>query len=664
MDEKKPRVPAVGVASGPHVFVYKNLRPFFKFTAPPVELDANEHSIWRQAVDGEADPATVRAMLKAAHDDGAKLSARSLAMLPMEDEDQLAAHVERVVRFPLRQDTVITCMGTMPKMVEEPDAMSSLVIGTESKLLIILDPSATTKLCEVQLPAVPTTMRVSGCFDVDWRIIVACRDARLYTVSIGEHRGTAVIRRPHIELETQVCGLVRVEKAIYVATADSQLHSYLQKGRKTFSLRMPAPVTNLELLTIRKTRVVNVVLAALATGEIRGYRDKELVDVIRVGEVVSALCCGSYGREDNTLVVVTRSGGLLVKMLPDPRRRALAIPKKTRMYLEQTDRERELAPRMHRQFQKDIVKLQLTAAKAYAGLLKKGELAGGAGGSPGANGDEGTVELNATVRGLGPYFHLVLELRAVGASALLQVPVCVTFDESTYRMPRALCRVPALCPGVTIRVIFEIECIDENAAAQDVTIVDWESADLRGQRRWTLPSRSTGPSRRRCPTASTALWRSRTRPSGRPSSATPRGKKRVVVLFTAKWCPPSRFFRRHYDEAAESSSTRLCWVDVEREEMVGVCRRSKVDCTPALVCLRGGAERGRLEGVSPKFSAEHPYTGPLLSSRTIEFAASARGASKGTSGRRKPLITLENFDAFADEDAFATARSTVSDLFG
>ena len=486
MDEKKPRVPAVGVASGPHVFVYKNLRPFFKFTAPPVELDANEHSIWRQAVDGEADPATVRAMLKAAHDDGAKLSARSLAMLPMEDEDQLAAHVERVVRFPLRQDTVITCMGTMPKMVEEPDAMSSLVIGTESKLLIILDPSATTKLCEVQLPAVPTTMRVSGCFDVDWRIIVACRDARLYTVSIGEHRGTAVIRRPHIELETQVCGLVRVEKAIYVATADSQLHSYLQKGRKTFSLRMPAPVTNLELLTIRKTRVVNVVLAALATGEIRGYRDKELVDVIRVGEVVSALCCGSYGREDNTLVVITRSGGLLVKMLPrsaafDTADRAggpppeqdvpLAIPKKTRMYLEQTDRERELAPRMHRQFQKDIVKLQLTAAKAYAGLLKKGELAGGAGGSPGANGDEGTVELNATVRGLGPYFHLVLELRAVGASALLQVPVCVTFDESTYRMPRALCRVPALCPGVTIRVIFEIECIDENAAAQDVTIV-------------------------------------------------------------------------------------------------------------------------------------------------------------------------------------------------
>ena len=322
-------------------------------------------------------------------------------------------------------------------------------------------------------------------------------------MSIGEHRGTAVIRRPHIELETTICGLVRVEKAIYVATADSQLHSYLQKGRKTFSLRMPAPVTNLELLTIRKTRVVNVVLAALANGEIRGYRDKELVDVIRVGEVVSALACGPYGREDNTLIVVTRSGSLLVKMLPrtatfDAADRSggpppeqdvpLAIPKKTRLYLEQTEREKELAPLMHRQFQKDIVKLQVTTAKAYLKLLQRGQLASAAVGADGGD----AVHLGATVRGLGPYFHLVVELRATGSAALLQVPVLVTFNHKLYRMGRALATVPSgrpasvdpraratlffsrdrcLVPGVTLRVIFEIECIDENAKAENVTIV-------------------------------------------------------------------------------------------------------------------------------------------------------------------------------------------------
>ena len=54
MDEKKPRVPAVGVACGPHVFVYRNLRPYFKFTAPAVELDREELAIWKEAKEQSA----------------------------------------------------------------------------------------------------------------------------------------------------------------------------------------------------------------------------------------------------------------------------------------------------------------------------------------------------------------------------------------------------------------------------------------------------------------------------------------------------------------------------------------------------------------------------------------------------------------------------------
>ena len=313
-------------------------------------------------------------------------------------------------------------------------------------------------------------------------------------MSIGEHRGTAVIRRPHIELETTICGLVRVEKAIYVATADSQLHSYLQKGRKTFSLRMPAPVTNLELLTIRKTRVVNVVLAALANGEIRGYRDKELVDVIRVGEVVSALACGPYGREDNTLIVVTRSGSLLVKMLPrtatfDAADRSggpppeqdvpLAIPKKTRLYLEQTEREKEMAPKMHRTFQTETVRLQVKVAKTYLQLLKRGEIAGAA--PPREAGDEKdgepsgppppSVHLSARVQGLGPKFHIYVEIRANGDDALLQVPVLIFFDPEKYRAPRPMQTCACLVPGVQYTVLFEIECLDDAAVDQEVEIV-------------------------------------------------------------------------------------------------------------------------------------------------------------------------------------------------
>ena len=115
----------------------------------------------------------------------------------------------------------------------------------------------------------------------------------------------------------------------------------------------------------------------------------------------------------------------------------MAIPKKTRLYLEQTEREKELAPWMHRQFQKDIVKLQVTTAKAYLKLLQRGQIAAGKTG-----GDGDAVHLGATVRGLGPYFHLVVELRAMGTQALLQVPVLVTYNHALYRMSRALATVP------------------------------------------------------------------------------------------------------------------------------------------------------------------------------------------------------------------------------
>lgn len=42
MDLHEPRIPAVAVASGPCIYVYKNLRPYFKFTLPGLEVNSLE----------------------------------------------------------------------------------------------------------------------------------------------------------------------------------------------------------------------------------------------------------------------------------------------------------------------------------------------------------------------------------------------------------------------------------------------------------------------------------------------------------------------------------------------------------------------------------------------------------------------------------------------
>jgi Bardet-Biedl syndrome 1 protein len=35
-DLSTPRIPALGVAAGAHIFIYRNLRPYYKFTLPAV----------------------------------------------------------------------------------------------------------------------------------------------------------------------------------------------------------------------------------------------------------------------------------------------------------------------------------------------------------------------------------------------------------------------------------------------------------------------------------------------------------------------------------------------------------------------------------------------------------------------------------------------------
>ena len=42
---------AIAVASGPYIYVYKNLRPYFKFTLPTLGIHQMELEAWNQYKD-------------------------------------------------------------------------------------------------------------------------------------------------------------------------------------------------------------------------------------------------------------------------------------------------------------------------------------------------------------------------------------------------------------------------------------------------------------------------------------------------------------------------------------------------------------------------------------------------------------------------------------
>ncbi|XP_056657261.1 Bardet-Biedl syndrome 1 protein isoform X1 [Monodelphis domestica] len=379
MDPHEPRTPALALASGPCVYVYKNLRPYFKFSLPPLPSNPLEQDLWNQAKEDRIDPLTLKEMLEGIREKAeVPLSVQSLRFLNLE-LGEMEAFVTQHKTHPIKRQTVITTMTILKKNLADEDAVSCLVLGTENRELLVLDPEAFTVLAKMNLPSVPAFLEASGQFDVEFWLTAACRDGNIYILRRDSKRPKYCI-----ELSAQPVGLVRIHKTLVVGSTQDMLHSFTHKGKKLWTVPMPAPILTMSLLE-QRSRGLQAVMAGLANGEMRIYRDKALLNIIHTPDAVTSLCFGRYGREDNTLIMTTQGGGLVIKILkrtavfgegageagpPPAQALRLNVPRKTRLYVDQTLREREAGTAMHRAFQTDLYLLRLRAARAYVQALE------------------------------------------------------------------------------------------------------------------------------------------------------------------------------------------------------------------------------------------------------------------------------------------------------
>uniref|UniRef100_A0A6I8NIH7 Bardet-Biedl syndrome 1 n=1 Tax=Ornithorhynchus anatinus TaxID=9258 RepID=A0A6I8NIH7_ORNAN len=378
MDPHEARPPALALASGPCVYVYKNLRPYFKFSLPPLPCNPVERDLWNQAK-------------------------------------------------------------------------------------------------EMNLPSVPVFLDGMGQFDVEFRLTAACRDGNVYIF-----RRDSTRPKYCIELSAQPVGLVRIHRTLVAGSTREALHAFTQKGKKLWTVPVPAPILTVSLLE-QRSRGLQAVMAGLANGEVRLYRDKILLDVIGTPDAATGLCFGRFGREDDTLVVTTRGGGLLIKILkrtavfgegggesgpPPAQALRLNVPRKTRLYVDQTLREREAGTAMHRVFQADLYLLRLRAARAYVRALESSL-------SPVAAAQGEPLKLHAVVQGLGPTFKLTLHLQNTSAVARPAVGllVCFLYDEALYALPRAFFKVPLLVPGLSYPLETTVECLSDKGVSDIIKVL-------------------------------------------------------------------------------------------------------------------------------------------------------------------------------------------------
>lgn len=206
---------------------------------------------------------------------------------------------------------------------------------------------------QIQLTSVPVFIEVSGLFDVEYRLIVSCRDANIYTIKRGFKTG-----RLCVQLNSQPVGLLRSHNNIIVACLDGTLSCYTTNGNCIWKLQQPAGITAVAAIDI-EILGLSLIAVALDNKEIHFYNNKIRVDKFVTESVITSMKFGRYGREDNTLVMVSRSGHLSIRIIkrtakfntsdPDPSSFMnvstvkLSLPKKTRLFVDQSIREREEA---------------------------------------------------------------------------------------------------------------------------------------------------------------------------------------------------------------------------------------------------------------------------------------------------------------------------------
>lgn len=176
-------------------------------------------------------------------------------------------------------------------------------------MVFILDSQGTSIIQQIKVPGIPVEVVACGLYDVEYRLIVTTRNGSVFTIKNGE------LLKSVIELESPPCGLLQLEKSIVIAGMNRRLTSYHLKGKKNWSLTMTDDIVAIDSFSLRRTKDTRGVLVALRNGEVTLYNEKVKVCTLSTDAVLTAMAFGQYGREEASMVLISKNGALTLKIL-------------------------------------------------------------------------------------------------------------------------------------------------------------------------------------------------------------------------------------------------------------------------------------------------------------------------------------------------------------
>ncbi|XP_058838064.1 Bardet-Biedl syndrome 1 protein homolog [Topomyia yanbarensis] len=471
INDQEPRIPIIAVAIGSSVLFYRNMKPYYKYSIPGLSIDPMEVDVWKKLPVER--PENVDKLIESLRTLSlSQLTELSQQLLVM-TEDKRENFIQENADRQLERLSVITAMTSIKKVANEHKSASCLILATEAGDILILDTQAFVVLCQARacsFQGTPSIISASGQYDIDFRMVIATREGSLCLLRKGWLVGQHIVKLEHA---ASGLTLLPIDQTIVVVCMNNSLLCYSKKGKKLWSVTLPQPAVCMTPICLPHLGI-NLVCVALRGGLVQFYCQKKLVDQFYAPETVSALTFGRLGQEEHVLILVTSDGSLIVKILKrtaeflttediyeiksagEEAAGNLQIPKKTKVFVEQTMREKENAAAIHNSFQSELWRMRLTAARATVDVINSAD--------SNISGDVGlaAIKMAAEVLGLGPVFKLFLVLQnistrkeASGLNMLIQA------DHRHYQVERPYLQLPMLVPGVPLKLDFKVTVVTD-----------------------------------------------------------------------------------------------------------------------------------------------------------------------------------------------------------
>ena len=142
----------------------------------------------------------------------------------------------------------------------------------------------------------------------------------------------------------------------------------------------------------------------------------------------------------------------------------LKVPKKTPLYLDMVEREKENCSEMQNIFQSDLLRMRYKAMDTYVKMLKIGN-------APQNYSSSSTMKLSASLQGLGPNFKLNIIFDNNGTEPISNAALTLDYNRKVYTFDKENIVLGIIMPHVPMKYSLTFKNISETGSGGLVKVI-------------------------------------------------------------------------------------------------------------------------------------------------------------------------------------------------